>query len=948
VAALAVVREPLVVVRVLQGHVLSVLAGLPEKSVHVSVTSPPYWQLRAYGTEPQVWQAEDGDALCAPEQHEWGDEVPGSLRGGSGTPTDKNGRGEDYGRAAPKGAFCAHCHAWRGELGQEPTPELFVLHLVQVFRAVRRVLRDDGCLFVNIAGCYWSDPGGQNGSLTRTGGFRGVSNKAVEANRENGRKEKGRHPVYKPLDYVDIPGLVARALQEDGWLWRSDMALVKCLSGGTRLYARTAKGDMPVMLKDLVRLDPLTVKLWNGTKWTQVLAWTRHEPTISQEERHAASRRRINARQVGEEPAAPDYLEIEFRSGERVGCTPEHRWPTQRGVLEASDLRVGDVVPTVRLPEPEEAQRPRALDDEDIGWFVGFYLAEGYRDPKTIKFAMHRKETAYFDRIKRIAGDFHGSATWQTPKGQKAITCVYGRLLHAVLDTYISGSGAKQKHLTNACWERSDVFLRALLQGYLDGDGHWREGDQMWTLGFASNDELASDLRTLASRLGMRIGLKRAVAKLNGNEYPTYRGWLRPAEGASKHSHPRSLGEVVAIRASRARVFWDVTVEDEPHLFALASGLLTHNSAPMPESVSGTRWERCRVRVGAGSRAPEVVYSGSAYGSAPQSAPRGPNSKFEGPTNTEWADCPGCARCEKNDGLVLRRGSGRPTRAWERLLVFAKKAPYFWDVEAVREKEAPSSASRYAYAAEDGRINKGGAYREAFEDGNETLAGRARTGMPQVPTDGRRNARDWFLWRPQPLKDEHYAAYPTTIPEFAIKAGSSERGCCPACGAPWARVVERRTWPGPRTDPMPQHLRSGRPPRGPSDLIERPIEDGETTTLGWRPTCSCARAQPPVPCRVLDPFGGSGTTGIAADRLGRDAILVELKPSYAELARRRLTRDAPLLMDVSLEGADTSAPSTPEPEPGGKQASHPNRTVRGFNQRWAAKQLALDEGEAAG
>jgi len=50
---------------------------------------------------------------------------------------------------------------------------------------------------------------------------------------------------------------------------------------------------------------------------------------------------------------------------------------------------------------------------------------------------------------------------------------------------------------------------------------------------------------------------------------------------------------------------------------------------------------------------------------------------------------------------------------------------------------------------------------------------------------------------------------------------------------------------------------------------------------------------------ILDPFGGAGTTGLVADRLGRDAILIELNPEYAELARKRIQSDAPLFTEVA-------------------------------------------------
>ena len=62
----------------------------------------------------------------------------------------------------------------------------------------------------------------------------------------------------------------------------------------------------------------------------------------------------------------------------------------------------------------------------------------------------------------------------------------------------------------------------------------------------------------------------------------------------------------------------------------------------------------------------------------------------------------------------------------------------------------------------------------------------------------------------------------------------------------------------------------------------------------------CIKAGCPAGGVVLDPFGGSGTVGQVADRLGRDAILIELNPEYAEMARRRINDDAPLFTEVGF------------------------------------------------
>jgi DNA modification methylase len=54
---------------------------------------------------------------------------------------------------------------------------------------------------------------------------------------------------------------------------------------------------------------------------------------------------------------------------------------------------------------------------------------------------------------------------------------------------------------------------------------------------------------------------------------------------------------------------------------------------------------------------------------------------------------------------------------------------------------------------------------------------------------------------------------------------------------------------------------------------------------------------------VLDPFGGAGTTGLVADRLQRDAVLIELNPEYARMAERRIRGAAPMFADVRVEAA---------------------------------------------
>jgi hypothetical protein len=131
-------------------------------------------------------------------------------------------------------------------------------------------------------------------------------------------------------------------------------------------------------------------------------------------------------------------------------------------------------------------------------------------------------------------------------------------------------------------------------------------------------------------------------------------------------------------------------------------------------------------------------------------------------------------------------------------------------------------------------------------------------------------------------KIDHFATFPTEIPRRAIKAGTSEKGACPECGAPWVRVVERKSSSPNQRVGYTQNC-TGR------NDGERPgsFTDHESRTTGWQPTCKCGNPNT-VPCVVLDPFLGSGTTIAVARTLGRHGVGCELNPAYAELARERI------------------------------------------------------------
>jgi hypothetical protein len=236
----------------------------------------------------------------------------------------------------------------------------------------------------------------------------------------------------------------------------------------------------------------------------------------------------------------------------------------------------------------------------------------------------------------------------------------------------------------------------------------------------------------------------------------------------------------------------------------------------------------------------------------------------------------------------------RPTSAWEPIWMFSKSQRYFYDGDAVRQPHVAPERQ--------GKPNTGWDYGENRRKIGEPS--NSKHVLEYHPAGA--SLRNVWTLGPEPSSLEHYAGFVTAIPRRCILAGTSEKGACPACGAPWVRVVERgvsrysevmngRSWRDVDDD---AYERGIVPRRGEGGHTRLPGSKGAGDltpkgggTLGWAPSCSCPPASP-IPQTVLDPFLGSGTTAMVADRLGRDAIGIELNAEYAEMARKRIEQDA--------------------------------------------------------
>lgn len=236
----------------------------------------------------------------------------------------------------------------------------------------------------------------------------------------------------------------------------------------------------------------------------------------------------------------------------------------------------------------------------------------------------------------------------------------------------------------------------------------------------------------------------------------------------------------------------------------------------------------------------------------------------------------------------------RPASALEYMFLLTKSAKCYFDMDAIKIKSTGQSGAATNFKREtkdhiipnqknpqhrldrkETRDNGGRNFRntDLFYQSIEPPHGMIFCGDEPVGLDV----------NPQAMKEAHFATFPEKLIEPCILAGTSEKGCCVECGAPWERVVEkinpprrkenRRTPPGQTKNYMPLNVND-----------EVPI----SKTIGWQPGCECDTpatrdwklAGRGDYCTILDPFFGSGTTALVAHKHGRNFIGIELSEPY--------------------------------------------------------------------
>lgn len=239
----------------------------------------------------------------------------------------------------------------------------------------------------------------------------------------------------------------------------------------------------------------------------------------------------------------------------------------------------------------------------------------------------------------------------------------------------------------------------------------------------------------------------------------------------------------------------------------------------------------------------------------------------------------------QGDGWVLRQDviwhkpapmpesvRNRCTKAHEYVFLLTKRGGgYYCDMEAIKEKASTAGlpprtlAPKQAATEYDGMVSHN-------EDHAAAVLGRVED----------RNKRSVWSVSSQGYAGAHFATFPPRLIEPMIKAGTSERGCCRDCGAPWKRMTEETTLT--RDRPNDYVKRTGE--AGTGNSCPNSAAGVDVRTVGWEPTCKCPSQSAEdyqdnvVPCTVLDPFVGSGTTCEVALVNDRYSIGIDLSEKY--------------------------------------------------------------------
>ena len=761
-----------------------------------------------------------------------------------------------------------------GQIGLEDSPEEYVKAIVEVMQAVRRVLRDDGTLWVNLG----DSVGNESPLLYRHQGCIYSSTMGILCDTwiANNPDRVRIQPDGTEILYLDdadqIQVLSASGLQYSEKVspggvagcvsWHSVSSLIRKPARKPMVSSKIGNRRI-VTTTDHAFITPSGKSAPPRVGLKGVL--TTGVPTESPDTPYIL----LSAKDIPgaflSSPAIRECLSNDFsrclNAARQLHMHPTsaYTWRKRNRVPLAIAQCLGlhnspEVYLSAKTHPKTQIPVKFPLTDEVLT-LLGLWVGDGSYDSSGLGIS------AGFQGPPRLVADFfRDSFGCSVSEASDGVTL---RLTSITLKHCLRSLGfigqSHTKSIPNWVFNLSRRQIGVFLSGYLYADGHFHHEDGHCQISFCTvSADLIRHLKDLFLLCGYEVRHQdpKSMGGYKGRRQH-HVGYMRVAQiprwmadfgfggvkNSNIHAPRRGLGnisivgitEVIPVEYKHPWVY-DISVPDTENF--VCDGVVLHNSY----AVNG-------VYINAWAQKEENKDKDNLHSNDPGrykdcKAVRGGewNIKAKDLMGIPWR----VAFALQADGWYLRSDiiwakrnplpesiTDRPTKSHEYVFLFAKQPRYFYDYEGVKEPSGSASS---------GNIKR----KEATE-----------RGCPHAGTDGNipwegstRNRRSVWPISLQPYKEAHFATWPEELVNIMIRAGSSEKGCCPHCGAPWERVTE---------------------------------ESG----VKWAPTCDCPEHMP-VPCTVLDPFSGSATTGKVAWQLGRNYIGIDINSEYLSLAQGRL------------------------------------------------------------
>lgn len=581
------VREDINIV--IRGNALEVLREYPDEFFDCVVTSPPYYSLRWYPGAECVW---GGDKRC---EHRWVE-----VKVKQDNLRYRVGRSTEVGNFINREIYpseywalwrvCDKCGAMYGQLGLEPSFDLYIEHLLEVIDEIKRVLKKSGTFWLNLGDCYPST-GNKGGSIYE------LSDEEYESEVKGiqikyGKPMRGRYP-HKCLGL--IPFRVAIEMIDRGWILRN--CIVWCLAEDTKMFVLRDGVYLHIPIQEVKVGDyVLTFDMRNNLRMVRV-------------------------KNVYDNGIAP-VLRIITKSGREVVCTEEHEFPVKASYVYGSEFLqlsfkkakelTGKDYLWVNWHLPLVGSKAFSMEDYAKGFVVGFFIAEGNYIKKRLKsgelvyrgiqFSCGVKdlEKGYIDYLKAYDVKIYRY-------GRNVIVRSHDKRLLSLIKSYVDGERAKDKHFKQSVWNESIEFMKGVVDGFLAGDGCFDKKHNRWMVGITFNQDLLDDLVLACRLIGYEFryeGVKRTNLGTKAVEFV-----IRPSIKRCRYKEYLYVDQIDKIEMVGVRRVYDIEVEpiytsycgkgktDKPtiekrkakwnNLYFLANGIWTHNSKPnaIPQSV---------------------------------------------------------------------------------------------------------------------------------------------------------------------------------------------------------------------------------------------------------------------------------------------------------------------------------------------------------------------------